>query len=626
MENTTHLFLGIRFNCNKCHDHPFERWTQDQYYELAAYFTQIGRKEDPSFKGQRIGGSAVEGAVPLVEVVYDTGRGEIKHDRTGQTTAPSFPYVHDGSIDDASHRRRQLAQWMTAAENPYFARSYVNRLWGYLLGVGIIEPIDDIRAGNPPTNPELLDALEQDFIASGFDVQHMLKTICKSRTYQQSVRTNRWNEDDTVNYSHALPRRLPAEVLFDAFHFAAGAPFRIPGAVDGLRAAQLPDAGVSLPFLDDFGRPVRESACECERSSGVALGPVMKLVNGPSLAKALSDPANDLAKLASEIDDDRQLVEELFLRFLSRYPTERELELSIETLTLPGGDVAEREADVAAYKASLAPRMEAWEANLRRSVSWSPIEFETMKSDVNATFESIGDQVVKVSGAQGKDTYHLETPLPVEGIRGFKLEALADDGLPAGGPGRAENGNFVINELVVETFSPDAPDNVRKVDLKNAMADFSQQGWLVAGAIDGNESSGWAISPQFKKNHEATFETTAAINLDQGSHLRIRLVQKFNDGKHAIGKFRLSFTTAEGPLNRAPLDGKLAAVLAVASDQRSAEQNELLISEFVKSDLKFQRLQKAVEQSRMEAQNPRLVGLQDLAWALVNNPSFLFNR
>jgi len=214
MENTTHLFLAVRFNCNKCHDHPFERWTQDQYYQLSQYFAQVGRKEDAEFAGKKVGGSAVEGAVPLVEVIYDNSTGDVKHDRTGQVVPPSFPYIHNGvaaATGDmpAPPRREQLANWIASKDNQHFAKSYVNRLWGYLFGVGIIEPIDDIRAGNPPTNPELLDALAKDFLASGFDAQHILKTICKSRVYQQSVVTNKWNEDDAINYSHTIPRRLP---------------------------------------------------------------------------------------------------------------------------------------------------------------------------------------------------------------------------------------------------------------------------------------------------------------------------------------------------------------------------------------------------------------------------------
>jgi hypothetical protein len=291
MENTTHLFLAVRFNCNKCHDHPFERWTQDQYYHMAAYFAQVGRKPDASFAGQTIGGTAVEGAVPLVEVIYDTGSGDVKHDRTGQVTSPSFPYQHGDLAPETASRREQLARWITSKDNQYFAKSYVNRLWGYLFGSGIIEPIDDIRAGNPPTNPELLDALTKDFIESGFNAQHIMRTICKSRTYQHSVRTNKWNADDNLNYSHAIPRRLPAEVLYDAIHIATGSVNRLPGVPVGFRAAELPDAGVSDPFLDDFGKPVRESACECERSSGMVLGPVMKLINGPTVADALVTPA-----------------------------------------------------------------------------------------------------------------------------------------------------------------------------------------------------------------------------------------------------------------------------------------------------------------------------------------------
>src|SRR5262249_7038498 len=158
------------------------------------------------------------------------------------------------------------------------------RLWGYLFGVGIIEPIDDIRAGNPPSNPELLDYLTQEFIQSKFDARHILRLIAKSRTYQLSVVTHKWNEDDKINYSHATARRLPAEVLYDALARVTGSTSHFPGVPAGTRATALPDSGVELPsgFLTTFGRPVRESACECERTSSLQLGPVMALVNGPT--------------------------------------------------------------------------------------------------------------------------------------------------------------------------------------------------------------------------------------------------------------------------------------------------------------------------------------------------------
>ena len=213
MENTTQLFLGVRFNCNHCHDHPFERWTQGQYWHLAAYFAQVGRKADPVAGGETIGGTAVEGGKPLVETIYDTGSGEVTDGGTGQTAAPSFPYQHDDLADASAARREQLAHWIASKENQYFAKSYVNRLWGYLFGRGIIEPIDDIRAGNPPTNPVLLERLTAEFVDNGFDMQDILRTICKSRTYQASIVTNQWNEDDDINFSHATARRLPAEVL-----------------------------------------------------------------------------------------------------------------------------------------------------------------------------------------------------------------------------------------------------------------------------------------------------------------------------------------------------------------------------------------------------------------------------
>ena len=153
----------------------------------------------------------------------------MKHDRTGQSTPPKFPFPCDFKADEKATRREQLAAWITSKDNPYFAKSYVNRLWGYLFGVGIIEPIDDIRAGNPPTNPELLDYLTAEFVKSDFDVRHVITLICKSRTYQLSIETNKWNEDDKTNYSHAIARRLPAEVLYDAVYRVTGRRLEDPG-------------------------------------------------------------------------------------------------------------------------------------------------------------------------------------------------------------------------------------------------------------------------------------------------------------------------------------------------------------------------------------------------------------
>src|SRR5262249_22071933 len=150
MENTTQLFLAIRFNCNKCHDHPFERWTQDQYYQMASFFAQVGRKEDPKFKGQKIGGSADEGAVPVVGIIAHPGNSEATQTRPVVPAKPTFPFMHKDMPEAKGARREQLAHWVTSKDNPYFAKSYVTRIWAYLMGVGIIEPIDDIRAGNPP--------------------------------------------------------------------------------------------------------------------------------------------------------------------------------------------------------------------------------------------------------------------------------------------------------------------------------------------------------------------------------------------------------------------------------------------------------------------------------------------
>ncbi|NBV86829.1 MAG: 50S ribosomal protein L6, partial [Verrucomicrobia bacterium] len=328
MENTTHLFLATRFNCNKCHDHPFERWTQDQYYETAAYFAQFTLAPDPASGGKNIPGTAVESAKALYEIVKDNPGGEVKHDRTGKITAPQFPYPAKAESKPESSRREKLADWVTSPDNRYFASSYVNRIWGYLLGRGIIEPLDDIRAGNPPSNPELLEHLTQEFLKSNFNTREVFRMICKSRTYQLSIKTNRWNNDDEVNYSHAIARRLPAEVLFDSVFKVTGAKADLPGVGAGGRAALMVDSSSQGPagFLATLGKPARESTCECERSSNLGLGSVMAFLSGPVVSSAIQDPKNQLTELVSKQPEDTQLIQELFQRVLSRDASTTEIE------------------------------------------------------------------------------------------------------------------------------------------------------------------------------------------------------------------------------------------------------------------------------------------------------------
>ncbi|NDC63627.1 MAG: DUF1553 domain-containing protein, partial [Planctomycetia bacterium] len=278
----------------------------------------------------------------------------------GKDVPPRFPFECRHDVPANATRRQRLAAWITSPDNPYFARSYVNRMWGYLFGTGIIDPIDDIRAGNPPTNPALLDHLTRSFIAGGFDTRKLLAEICTSRTYGLAIETGRWNEDDRINYSHALPRRLPAEALFDALHAAIGSPSRFPGLPEGTRAAQLADVAATLGggFLQTFGRPARESTCECERAGGMALGPVMALASGPAVGDVLADPQSELARLVAAEPDDAKVVDEVFLRVLNR-PSRPEEQSAARNL------VAEIGADHAAKAAGARgragrPHRRAW--------------------------------------------------------------------------------------------------------------------------------------------------------------------------------------------------------------------------------------------------------------------------
>ena len=271
MENTTQLFLAVRFNCNKCHDHPFERWTQDQYYQTAAFFARVGLKADPARRARRSAAPTSRAPSRCTRTCGTSPTGEVKHDRTGKVTPPKFPYPTPACAADERDAAATAGGLDHVDGQPLLRKSYVNRLWGYLFGVGIIEPIDDIRAGNPPTNPELLDYLTEEFLKSGFDARHVMKLICKSRAYQLSIATNEWNEDDKINYSHAIARRLPAEVLYDAVKRVTGAMSKFPGVPAGHPRRRIAGrGGRAAQRLPHHLRPARPARAPASASAPAA--------------------------------------------------------------------------------------------------------------------------------------------------------------------------------------------------------------------------------------------------------------------------------------------------------------------------------------------------------------------
>jgi Protein of unknown function (DUF1553)/Protein of unknown function (DUF1549)/Bacterial Ig-like domain (group 2) len=648
MENTTQLFLAIRFNCNKCHDHPFEKWTQDQYYQLTAYFAQVSRKEDPKYKGQRVGvDTAVERTKPLSEIIEDVKSGEVKHERTGQTASPKFPFPHGEMPNGDEHRRVQVAKWITSPKNPYFAKSFVNRMWSYLLGVGIIEPVDDIRAGNPATNPELLDKLTEDFIASKFNVQALVKTICKSRTYQLSIASNRWNKDDEQNFSRALARRLPAEVLYDAIYKTTGSVTRLPGLPPGARAAQLLDSNVELPggFLDLLGKPVRESACECERSNGLMLGPILAFVSGPVVGDAVQDGNNHIAKYTLKEKDDAKVVEEVYLSVLNRLPTKGEIENGVNAIRAAGPDHAalvkehqERARVFAEYQKTIDAKQAAWESGLReqKPTAWTVLTPTKAVSKSGPTpgeakkaskMEILKDGSVLVTGSiEATDTYTVTTEITEKAnFTAVRLEVLTDTALPnKKGPGRAENGNFVLNELRANQKSKaDEDSKAKPVKLVGPMATFQQDGYPVANAVDNNPATGWAIAPQLGIDHAAIFRLQGGVNAEKGVALTFVFDQRFGTG-HTIGKFRFSVTTDKNPRLQSPISPEFAKLLDTEPSKRTDKEKAELRNRYLAQDREYQRL--AGDAAKVPPSDARVLGAQDLTWALLNSPAFLFNR
>jgi hypothetical protein len=318
VETTAQLFLGVRIQCAKCHNHVFERWTQDDYYGFAAFFSRVRQKK---------------GNLPDEEVIFSDVAGEVRQPRSGQVMKPKAlggPVFDDATSD--TDRRVLLAKWLTSPENPFFAKSLVNRVWYHLIGRGIVEPVDDFRDSNPSSNDELLDGLAADFVKGGYNLKSLIRSIATSRTYQLSARTTEKNADDVLYFSHAFTKLLPAEVLLDAISSLTGTSTNFAGLPNGTRATQLPDGKIENPFLKTFGRPARELACECERETDSNLSQALQLIGGSTVNGKLRDDNGRMAALAKSDKPAEEIVKELYLAALSREPNASEMGAAVKHL------------------------------------------------------------------------------------------------------------------------------------------------------------------------------------------------------------------------------------------------------------------------------------------------------
>ncbi|HEV8130411.1 MAG TPA: DUF1553 domain-containing protein [Acidobacteriota bacterium] len=309
-ENISMAFMGFSITCARCHNHPLEKWTQKDYYQMANLFSRVALKN---------------GATRGDTTVYSSSTGEINHPRLNEPLPPRPLSGPELPLNSNADRRQHFANWLTSPDNPFFARSLVNRIWKNFMGRGLVEPVDDIREINPPSNPDLLDALAHDFVNHGFDIKHLIAAIMKSSAYQLTSVPNESNRNDLKYHSHYIARRLPAEVLLDAISQATGVAEKFKGHPEGRRALQLPDTQIDSYFLDAFGRPPRLATVDSERQQEPTITQVLHVINGDTINRKLRASRGLIQKLIDTRADNRTAVESIYLVALSRYPTVDEL-------------------------------------------------------------------------------------------------------------------------------------------------------------------------------------------------------------------------------------------------------------------------------------------------------------
>ncbi|MDP4626202.1 MAG: PSD1 and planctomycete cytochrome C domain-containing protein [Akkermansiaceae bacterium] len=318
-ENVAQVFMGTRIQCAQCHNHPFDRWTMDDYYSFSSFFAQVKRKpaEDPRER-----------------VVFDAN-GEMQHPVTKQNMVPKFLGGRTPEISQGETRREVLADWLASPENPWFAANVANIFWDHFMGVGIVDPVDDVRVSNPPSNPELLDALAAKFVEYDYDFRKLVRDICTSRTYQLSTETNATNEADTRNFSKAMIRRVRAEVLLDSISQVTGTEEKYKGLPKGARAVQIADGNTSNYFLTTFGRASRATVCSCEVKMEPNLSQALHLINGDTVNQRIKQ-GGIVKRMLDAKQEPAAIIEALYLRALTRKPTDSEKEKLLAAVSLAG--------------------------------------------------------------------------------------------------------------------------------------------------------------------------------------------------------------------------------------------------------------------------------------------------
>jgi hypothetical protein len=333
VEDTAQLFLGLRIQCARCHHHPFEVWSQKDYYGFQAFFSRVGRKK-----------GLVQNEI---RIFHNPGVAQSQNPKTKQMVKPTGLGSAPLELSQYDDPRHELADWMASPDNPFFARALVNRYWKHFFGRGLVDPEDDMRVTNPATNPVLLNALAKDFIEHKFDMKHLIRTICNSQTYQLAAEPNNWNRNDKQNFSRYYPKRLNAEVLLDAINQVTGTTTVFSGAPAGTRAVQLPDSGFTSYFLTVFGRPEASSACECERSSEANLAQSLHLLNSSEIQGKLTAGKGNAARLAGDKERDHaERIRELYLLAFARPPLDDETAIAVAHIDKCGDDVKRAYEDI----------------------------------------------------------------------------------------------------------------------------------------------------------------------------------------------------------------------------------------------------------------------------------------